>query len=248
MFPVFRNTGKYLALEMWFLFSGFEADCVILSAAFALTNLSLYPWLPAVFRILVSQILDRTEPVLYSSMSSETITVFQYYNYFASHSVNDLGNYLLQLAKEGRVHKFCCLVREYIPALLSSTQSSSEPWGWFYKRRREKRQRSVLTIKWMYLNCRTCQGKGTDADRPSVISISTLKWEKTVLKAWFFRKWLMVVGWAQGLGSFLCPQFGWCLGLSPSVMGTFWSAEQFSGTKVKLITARQSFAGSATKS
>lgn len=97
---------------------------MILSAAFALTNVSLCPWLPAVFRILVSQILDRTEPVLYSSMSSETITVFQYYNYFASHSVNDLGSYLLQLAKEGRVYKFCWLIREYIPVLLSSTQSS----------------------------------------------------------------------------------------------------------------------------
>lgn len=135
-----------MALEMWILFSGFEVNCVILPAAFALTNLSLCPWLPAVFRILVSQILDRTEPVLYSSMSSETITVFQYYNYFASHSVNDLGSYLLQLAKEGRVHKFCWLVREYIPVLLSSTQSSSEPWGWFYKRRREKRQRSALLL------------------------------------------------------------------------------------------------------
>ncbi|XP_036259440.1 rho family-interacting cell polarization regulator 2 isoform X3 [Molothrus ater] len=56
-----------------------------------------------VFRILVSQILDRTEPVLYSSMSSETITVFQYYSYFASHSVCDLGSYLLQLAKEASV-------------------------------------------------------------------------------------------------------------------------------------------------
>ncbi|XP_074432592.1 rho family-interacting cell polarization regulator 2 isoform X1 [Larus michahellis] len=56
-----------------------------------------------VFRILVSQILDRTEPVLYSSMSSEIITVFQYYNYFTSHSVNDLGSYLLQLAKEASV-------------------------------------------------------------------------------------------------------------------------------------------------
>uniref|UniRef100_A0A8C0EDU8 Rho family-interacting cell polarization regulator 2 n=1 Tax=Bubo bubo TaxID=30461 RepID=A0A8C0EDU8_BUBBB len=56
-----------------------------------------------VFRILVSQILDRTEPVLYSSMSSEIITIFQYYNYFASHSVNDLGSYLLQLAKEASV-------------------------------------------------------------------------------------------------------------------------------------------------
>ncbi|XP_032532175.1 rho family-interacting cell polarization regulator 2 [Chiroxiphia lanceolata] len=56
-----------------------------------------------VFRILVSQILDRTEPVLYSSMSSEIITVFQYYNYFACHSVHDLGSYLLQLAKEASV-------------------------------------------------------------------------------------------------------------------------------------------------
>ncbi|XP_039237382.1 rho family-interacting cell polarization regulator 2 isoform X2 [Pipra filicauda] len=56
-----------------------------------------------VFRILVSQILDRTEPVLYSSMSSEIITVFQYYNYFACHSVSDLGSYLLQLAKEASV-------------------------------------------------------------------------------------------------------------------------------------------------
>lgn len=64
-----------------------------------------HPFVPAVFRILVSQILDRTEPVLYSTMSSEIITVFQYYNYFASHSVNDLGSYLLQLAKEGRVYK-----------------------------------------------------------------------------------------------------------------------------------------------
>lgn len=99
-------------------------DCVILPAAFALTNLCLYPWPPAVFRILVSQILDRTEPVLYSSMSSETITVFQYYSYFASHSVSDLGSYLLQLAKEGRVYKFCWLVREYLPVLLSSTQGS----------------------------------------------------------------------------------------------------------------------------
>lgn len=125
MFPIFTNTGKYLALQMRFFLSGFEVDCVILPAAFALTNLSLCPWLPAVFRILVSQILDRTEPVLYSSMSSETITVFQYYNYFASHSVSDLGSYLLQLAKEGKVYKFCWLVREYIPVLLSSTQSNS---------------------------------------------------------------------------------------------------------------------------
>ncbi|XP_051466064.1 rho family-interacting cell polarization regulator 2 isoform X2 [Apus apus] len=65
-----------------------------------------------VFRILVSQILDRTEPVLYSSMSSEIITVFQYYNYFASHSVNDLGSYLLQLAKEASVIQVLQLVKD----------------------------------------------------------------------------------------------------------------------------------------
>lgn len=73
----------------------------------------------------MSQILDRTEPVLYSSMASEIITVFQYYNYFASHSVNDLGSYLLQLAKEGRVYKFWWLTGEYICVPLSSGQNSS---------------------------------------------------------------------------------------------------------------------------
>lgn len=125
MFPMFTNTVKYLTLQMWFFLSGFEVDCVILPAAFALTNLSLCPWLPAVFRILVSQILDRTEPVLYSSMSSETITVFQYYNYFASHSVNDLGSYLLQLAKEGRVYKFSWLGRVHpCPSELNTKQFS----------------------------------------------------------------------------------------------------------------------------
>ncbi|XP_019399994.1 PREDICTED: protein FAM65B isoform X1 [Crocodylus porosus] len=56
-----------------------------------------------VFRTLVSQILDRTEPILPSSLPSEIITVFQYYHYFTSNSANDLGSYLLQLAKEAAV-------------------------------------------------------------------------------------------------------------------------------------------------
>uniref|UniRef100_A0A8C8RKU0 Rho family-interacting cell polarization regulator 2 n=1 Tax=Pelusios castaneus TaxID=367368 RepID=A0A8C8RKU0_9SAUR len=56
-----------------------------------------------VFRSLVWQILDRSEPVLSSSLSSEILTVFQYYNYFASNSISDLGSYLLQLAKEASV-------------------------------------------------------------------------------------------------------------------------------------------------
>ncbi|KAJ7338587.1 hypothetical protein JRQ81_012489 [Phrynocephalus forsythii] len=53
-----------------------------------------------VFKSLVSHIVDRTEPVLSSSPSLEVITVFQYYNYFASKNVNDLTNYLLQFARE----------------------------------------------------------------------------------------------------------------------------------------------------
>ncbi|EPY83131.1 hypothetical protein CB1_000595057 [Camelus ferus] len=54
----------------------------------------------AVFRTLVSQILDRAEPLLTSSLSSEVITVFQYYGYFTSHGVSDLESYLNQLAKQ----------------------------------------------------------------------------------------------------------------------------------------------------
>uniref|UniRef100_A0A6J0SU88 Rho family-interacting cell polarization regulator 2 n=1 Tax=Pogona vitticeps TaxID=103695 RepID=A0A6J0SU88_9SAUR len=53
-----------------------------------------------VFKTLVSHIVDRAEPVLSSSLSLEVITVFQYYNYFASKNVSDLVNYLLQLARE----------------------------------------------------------------------------------------------------------------------------------------------------
>nr|XP_058141303.1 rho family-interacting cell polarization regulator 2 isoform X3 [Dasypus novemcinctus] len=53
-----------------------------------------------VFRTLVSQMLDRAEPLLPSSLSSEVITVFQYHSYFASHGVSDLESYLGQLAKQ----------------------------------------------------------------------------------------------------------------------------------------------------
>ncbi|XP_066479786.1 rho family-interacting cell polarization regulator 2 isoform X1 [Tiliqua scincoides] len=53
-----------------------------------------------VFRNLLSYILDRAEPVLSSSLSLEVITVFQYYNYFASKNISDLGNHLLELARE----------------------------------------------------------------------------------------------------------------------------------------------------
>ncbi|XP_036591602.1 rho family-interacting cell polarization regulator 2 isoform X2 [Trichosurus vulpecula] len=52
------------------------------------------------FRTLISRILDRTEPLLSSSLTSEVITVFQYYHYFASNGVSDLEAYLIQLAKQ----------------------------------------------------------------------------------------------------------------------------------------------------
>ncbi|KAM4688065.1 rho family-interacting cell polarization regulator 2 [Discoglossus pictus] len=53
-----------------------------------------------VFRTLIAQILDRGDNMLSSSMSSETITVFQYYDFFTSHNITNLNNYLIQLAKE----------------------------------------------------------------------------------------------------------------------------------------------------
>ena len=59
-----------------------------------------------VFRTLVSQILDQAEPLLPSSLSSEVITVFQYYGYFTSHGVSDLESYLNQLAKQGGTCSF----------------------------------------------------------------------------------------------------------------------------------------------
>ncbi|XP_006134062.3 rho family-interacting cell polarization regulator 2 isoform X1 [Pelodiscus sinensis] len=81
-----------------------------------------------VFRTLVSQILDRTEPVLSSSLSSEILTVFQYYNYFASNSISDLGSYLLQLAKEASVvEKLQTLRDEKLLQNISELTSSSLP-------------------------------------------------------------------------------------------------------------------------
>ncbi|XP_034618337.1 rho family-interacting cell polarization regulator 2 isoform X2 [Trachemys scripta elegans] len=81
-----------------------------------------------VFRILLSQILDRTEPVLSSSLSSEILTVFQYYNYFASNGVSDLGSYLLQLAKEASVvQKLQTLKDEKLLQNITELTSSSLP-------------------------------------------------------------------------------------------------------------------------
>ncbi|XP_075396851.1 rho family-interacting cell polarization regulator 2 isoform X1 [Tenrec ecaudatus] len=80
-----------------------SADRVIrqLEASFARAVNKEYPGLAdAVFRTLVSQILDRAEPLLPSSLTLEVITVFQYHSYFASCGVSDLESYLIQLAKQ----------------------------------------------------------------------------------------------------------------------------------------------------
>ncbi|XP_019523723.1 PREDICTED: protein FAM65B isoform X3 [Hipposideros armiger] len=80
-----------------------SADRVIkqLETSFARIVNRDYPGLAdSVFRTLVSQILDRAEPLLSSSLSSEVVTVFQYYSYFTSHGVSDLESYLNQLAKQ----------------------------------------------------------------------------------------------------------------------------------------------------
>ncbi|KAM4834608.1 rho family-interacting cell polarization regulator 2 isoform 2-T2 [Thomomys bottae] len=80
-----------------------SADRVMkqLEASFARAVNKEYPGLSdPVFRTLVSQILDRTEPLLSSSLSSEVVTVFQYYSYFTSHGVSDLESYLSQLARQ----------------------------------------------------------------------------------------------------------------------------------------------------
>uniref|UniRef100_A0A452RAB7 Rho family-interacting cell polarization regulator 2 n=1 Tax=Ursus americanus TaxID=9643 RepID=A0A452RAB7_URSAM len=81
-----------------------SADRVMkqLEASFARTINREYPGLAdPVFRTLVSQILDRAEPLLPSSLPLEVITVFQYYGYFTGHGVSDLESYVNQLAQQG---------------------------------------------------------------------------------------------------------------------------------------------------
>lgn len=90
-----------------------------------------------------------------------------------------------------------------------------QPWGWFYKRKGERRQRSALDTKsectWTVVRIK---GKQLMQIHPQSFLFPYLNGKKELV----FRKWLMVVDWAQGLGSFLCPQLGWCSGLSPSFM------------------------------
>ncbi|MEE6464765.1 hypothetical protein FKM82_006346 [Ascaphus truei] len=53
-----------------------------------------------VLRTLIAQILDRRDNTLPTSLSSDTITIFQYYDFLTSYNITDLENYLIQLAKE----------------------------------------------------------------------------------------------------------------------------------------------------
>ncbi|XP_018123319.1 rho family-interacting cell polarization regulator 2 isoform X2 [Xenopus laevis] len=56
-----------------------------------------------VFRMLVTHILDKGEAILSANLFAETITVFQYYDFFNSLNISELKNYLIQLAKEASV-------------------------------------------------------------------------------------------------------------------------------------------------
>ncbi|KAG8571496.1 hypothetical protein GDO81_011669 [Engystomops pustulosus] len=53
-----------------------------------------------VYRTLVAHILDKTENMLSSNLSAETITVFQYYDFFSCNNITDLKSYLMHLTKE----------------------------------------------------------------------------------------------------------------------------------------------------
>ncbi|XP_021116211.1 protein FAM65B isoform X6 [Heterocephalus glaber] len=80
-----------------------SADRVIrqLETSFARALNKEYPGLAEpVFRTLVSQILDRAEPLLSSNLSSEVVTVFQYHSYFTSHGMSDVESCLSQLARQ----------------------------------------------------------------------------------------------------------------------------------------------------
>ncbi|XP_073487269.1 rho family-interacting cell polarization regulator 2 isoform X2 [Aquarana catesbeiana] len=53
-----------------------------------------------VFRKLIAQNLDKAENMLPANLSTEIITVFQYYDFFSSHNISDLKSYLIHLTKE----------------------------------------------------------------------------------------------------------------------------------------------------
>uniref|UniRef100_A0A8C5MXJ0 Rho family-interacting cell polarization regulator 2 n=1 Tax=Leptobrachium leishanense TaxID=445787 RepID=A0A8C5MXJ0_9ANUR len=56
-----------------------------------------------VFQMLAAQILDKGEPMLNRNLTSEVITVFQFYHFFTSHNIGDLKSHLVQLAKAAAV-------------------------------------------------------------------------------------------------------------------------------------------------
>ncbi|XP_032717545.1 rho family-interacting cell polarization regulator 2 isoform X2 [Lontra canadensis] len=111
-----------------------SADRVIkqLEASFARTINREHPGLAdPVFRTLVSQILDRAEPLLPSSLPLEVVTVFQYYGYFTSHGVSDLETHVNQLTKQVsliqtlqslRDEKLLQAIRDLVPSSLPAQQ------------------------------------------------------------------------------------------------------------------------------
>lgn len=90
-----------------------------------------------------------------------------------------------------------------------------QPWGWFYKR--DKVSSLLSECPWTVVRVKGKELMQIDS-QSFLFPYSNGK--KLFWKALFFREWLMVVGWAQVQGSFLCLQFGWCLGLSRPVMET----------------------------
>ncbi|XP_053102261.1 rho family-interacting cell polarization regulator 2 isoform X5 [Hemicordylus capensis] len=101
-----------------------------LDITFAMAVNEEYPGLSeTVFKTLVSYILDRAEPVLPSSLSLEIVTVFQYYNYFASKNISDLGNHLLQLAREALMVQTLQSLREekFLQNMTALTSISLSP-------------------------------------------------------------------------------------------------------------------------
>ncbi|NP_001123748.1 protein FAM65B [Xenopus tropicalis] len=79
-----------------------------------------------VFRMLLTHILDKGEAILSANLSTETITVFQYYDFFNSHNIGEFKSYLIQLAKEASVVQTSMDAISFKVEDLSSF--SSPPW------------------------------------------------------------------------------------------------------------------------
>lgn len=91
--------GFYVAIVMLFIavYPRYYMMCFVhLSVTVAFISLLVY-------RTLVAHILDKTENIWLYNLSAETITVFQYYDFFSRHNITDLKSYLMHLTKEGTI-------------------------------------------------------------------------------------------------------------------------------------------------